>query len=71
MQNFAPAGFSAPQLGQPLGSVLPQDMQKRALSGFCVPHAEHSDPHVPEVTYLAPRVKVRWVTLGGLDRLAL
>ncbi len=26
------------------GSVLPQDMQKRALSGFCVPQLEHSIP---------------------------
>jgi hypothetical protein len=44
MQNFAPGGFSAPQFGQPEGSALPQDMQNRALSGFCVPHAEHSIP---------------------------
>jgi hypothetical protein len=44
MQNLAPGGFSAPQFGQPLGSALPQDMQKRARSGFCVPQAEHSIP---------------------------
>jgi hypothetical protein len=41
MQNFAPGGFSAPQLGQAAASEAPQDMQKRALSGFSVPQAVH------------------------------
>jgi hypothetical protein len=34
MQNLAPGGFSAPQLGQPGGISAPHDMQKRARSGF-------------------------------------
>jgi hypothetical protein len=34
MQNLAPTGFSAPQLGQPAGISDPQDMQKRARSGL-------------------------------------
>jgi hypothetical protein len=34
MQNFAPGGFWAPQLGQTGASSAPQDMQKRARSGF-------------------------------------
>jgi hypothetical protein len=37
MQNFAPPGTSAPQLGQRRSSVAPQDMQNRARSGFSVP----------------------------------
>jgi hypothetical protein len=41
MQNLAPAGFSAPQEGQAGDSPAPQDMQKRALPGFSVPHAAH------------------------------
>jgi hypothetical protein len=32
---LAPAGFSAPQLGHWGASSAPQDMQKRARSGFC------------------------------------
>ena len=34
MQNLAPAGFWAPQLGQAGVSSAPHDMQKRARSGF-------------------------------------
>ena len=34
MQNFARGGFSAPQFAQAGGSSPPQDMQKRARSGF-------------------------------------
>jgi hypothetical protein len=34
MQNLAPSGFSAPQLGHCGESWVPQDMQKRACSGF-------------------------------------
>jgi hypothetical protein len=34
MQNLAPAGFSAPQLGQTGDSSVPHDMQKRAWAGF-------------------------------------
>jgi hypothetical protein len=41
MQNFAPGGFSAPQLGHAAASPAPHDMQKRALSGFSVPQAAH------------------------------
>jgi hypothetical protein len=38
MQNFAPGGFSAPQAGQPGASAPPQDMQKRAWTGFSAAH---------------------------------
>src|SRR3954452_8935340 len=34
MQNVAPTGFSAPQLGHVGASVAPQDMQKRARAGL-------------------------------------
>src|SRR4051794_34373100 len=37
LQNFAPGGASAPQLGQRGASAVPHDMQKRARSGFSVP----------------------------------
>jgi hypothetical protein len=44
MQNFAPGGFSAPQLGQLGDSVAPHDMQNRALSGFSVPQVGQAPP---------------------------
>jgi hypothetical protein len=34
MQNFAPAGFSVPQLAHTTASSQPQDMQKRAFAGL-------------------------------------
>ncbi len=39
MQNFAPGGFSVPQLGHEAESPAPQDMQKWARSGLRVPQA--------------------------------
>ena len=44
MQNFAPAGFSAPQLGQVGRSWVPHEMQKRACSGFSAPQPEQALP---------------------------
>ena len=44
MQNFAPAGFSAPQLGQVGRSCVPHEMQKRAWSGFSAPQLEQALP---------------------------
>src|SRR4051812_39675878 len=38
MQNLAPAGFSAPQLGHRGVRSVPHDMQKRARSGFSAAH---------------------------------
>ena len=39
MQNFAPAGLSAPQLGQRRPNGVPQDMQNFAPAGLSAPHA--------------------------------
>ena len=41
MQNRASAGAGLPQLGQLRASAFPQDMQKRAPSGFSVPQFPH------------------------------
>src|SRR4051812_42287339 len=37
MQNLAPGGFSAPQLGQAAENPVPHDMQNLALSGLAAP----------------------------------
>jgi hypothetical protein len=47
MQNFAPAGFSAPQEGQSGLSSAPQDMQNRARSGFCAAQLGQLLPSIP------------------------
>ena len=44
MQNFAPGGFSVPQLGQLAASDAPHDMQNRALSGFSTPQLGQAPP---------------------------
>jgi hypothetical protein len=41
MQNFAPGGFSVPQVGQLAARAVPHDMQKRASAGSDSPHALH------------------------------
>ena len=46
MQNFAPPGFSAPQLGQSGVSSAPHDMQKRACSGFSAAQLGHALPSI-------------------------
>jgi hypothetical protein len=46
MQNFAPAGFSAPQLGQVGSSSVPHEMQNRARSGFSAPQLGQDLPSI-------------------------
>jgi hypothetical protein len=41
MQNFAPGGAGAPQLGQACSSAVPHDMQNFAVTGFSVPQFVH------------------------------
>jgi hypothetical protein len=52
MQNLAPGGFSAPQLGQCGANAVPQDMQKRARSGFSAPQLGHATS-IPAQPYAA------------------
>ena len=60
MQNFAPGGFSAPQLGQLAASAAPHDMQKRARSGFSV-------PQLGQLTSPATWPKIRFRGLGNVE----
>ena len=56
MQNLAPAGFSAPQLGHSGMSSAPQDMQKRADSGFS---AEQLGQVLPSIELrIGPRTRL-------------
>ena len=66
MQNLAPGGFSAPQLGQRGASAVPHDMQKRARSGFAVPQLGQSTSPAtwPKIRGGAGRY-VRSITLAG------
>jgi hypothetical protein len=46
MQNRACGGAMEPQEGQRRSSALPQDMQKRAWSGFSVPQVSQARPAI-------------------------
>ena len=69
MQNLAPAGFAAPQLGQVVGSEPPHDMQKRAVRARALLHVvwrlaadnvRHLRSREPGRSQVLHRVAVRW-----------
>jgi hypothetical protein len=47
MQNRAPGGAAAPQLGQDSSSTVPHDMQNFAAAGFSVPQFVHVCDAIP------------------------